>query len=74
MSAGAASAATPPPLGATGVGFQGVHHVAVICANLEASLAFYCGTLGAAFARSLDAGALATHLLGAELGVLQVCR
>jgi hypothetical protein len=40
-------AATPPPVGATGLGFQGVHHVAVICANLEASLDFYCGTLGA---------------------------
>lgn len=41
------AAATPPPRGATGLGFQGVHHVAVICANLEASLDFYCGTLGA---------------------------
>jgi catechol 2,3-dioxygenase-like lactoylglutathione lyase family enzyme len=26
---------------------HGVHHVALICANLEASLDFYCGVLGA---------------------------
>ena len=26
--------------------FQGVHHVAVVCANLEQSLDFYCGLLG----------------------------
>jgi catechol 2,3-dioxygenase-like lactoylglutathione lyase family enzyme len=26
---------------------HGVHHVALICSNLEASLAFYTGVLGA---------------------------
>jgi catechol 2,3-dioxygenase-like lactoylglutathione lyase family enzyme len=29
------------------LGFRGVHHVAVICADLERSLAFYVGLLGA---------------------------
>ena len=38
----------PPVDGeSTGLGFQGVHHVAVCCADLQRSLDFYCGLLGA---------------------------
>jgi len=46
--AGPSVQATPPQDGnATGLGFQGLHHVAVCCASLERSLDFYCGLLGA---------------------------
>eukprot|EP00250_Pteridium_aquilinum_P025166 c30256_g1_i1 orf=259-882(-) len=29
-----------------GIGFVGIHHVGVLCENLERSLEFYCGLLG----------------------------
>lgn len=37
----------PSPLPPSGrIIFQGVHHVALLCASLERSLDFYCGVLG----------------------------
>jgi len=51
-SAAPVTQARPPADGeATGLGFRGVHHVAVCCASLEASLDFYCGVLGACSAQ-----------------------
>lgn len=35
---------------AAGIGFVGIHHVGVLCENLERSLEFYCGILGMFFA------------------------
>lgn len=35
---------------AAGIGFVGIHHVGVLCENLERSLEFYCGLLGMFFA------------------------
>eukprot|EP00245_Coleochaete_scutata_P001136 TRINITY_DN1137_c0_g1_i2.p1 TRINITY_DN1137_c0_g1~~TRINITY_DN1137_c0_g1_i2.p1 ORF type:complete len:149 (+),score=16.65 TRINITY_DN1137_c0_g1_i2:281-727(+) len=32
--------------GAAEIGFTGVHHVGLLCENLERSLDFYCGLLG----------------------------
>lgn len=34
-----------------GIKFTGIHHVAIICADLERSLEFYCGLLGACSVR-----------------------
>lgn len=40
----------------SGIKFNGIHHVAIICASLDRSLEFYCGLLGAAcLPRTADA-------------------
>jgi hypothetical protein len=62
----------PPPAeaaaAATGIGgFVGIHHAAVCVANLDVSLAFYCGVLGASRARAVRRSAGASLLRGAFL-------